>query len=63
MTLTTPADQGAPGGLSGWWFGLVALLPIACCALPLLVAAGVSAGSRRATGAKQRTTADSTPPR
>ena len=32
MMTTTPADQAAPGGLSGWWFGLLALLPIACCA-------------------------------
>ena len=50
MTPTTPADQGAPGRVSGWWFGLVALLPIACCALPLLVAAGVSASSGAVLG-------------
>ena len=43
--ITTPVDQPAPRVLSGWWVGLVALLPIACCGLPLLVAASVTAGS------------------
>lgn len=47
---TTPADQEAPRGPSGWWFGLLALLPIACCALPLLVAAGVIASSGAVLG-------------
>jgi len=47
---TTPVDQGAPRGPSGWWFGLLALLPIACCALPLLLAAGVTAGSGAVLG-------------
>ncbi len=46
---TTPVDQGAPRGPSAWWFGLLAL-PIACCALPLLLAAGVTAGSGAVLG-------------
>lgn len=47
--ITTPVDQPAPRAPSGWWFGLLAL-PIACCALPLLVAAGVTAGSGAVLG-------------
>lgn len=43
--IATPMERAAPRGLSGWWLGLLALLPVACCALPLLVAAGVTAGS------------------
>ncbi len=43
-------DQEAPRVRSGWWFGLLALLPIACCALPLLVVAGVTAGSGAVLG-------------
>ncbi|MGI9084130.1 MAG: hypothetical protein ACR2FE_02425 [Aeromicrobium sp.] len=48
--MTTPVGQGAPRGPSGWWFGLLALLPIACCALPLLLVAGVTAGSGAVLG-------------
>lgn len=40
----------APRGVSGWWLGLLALLPIACCALPLLIVAGASAGSGAVLG-------------
>ena len=46
----TPVEQDAPGGFSGWWFGLLALLPIACCALPLLVLGSVTAGSGAVLG-------------
>ncbi|MEO5709515.1 MAG: hypothetical protein ABIQ59_06810 [Nocardioidaceae bacterium] len=46
---TMPVDQGAPRGPSAWWLGLLAL-PIACCALPLLLAAGVTAGSGAVLG-------------
>lgn len=46
---TTPVDQGTPRGPSAWWLGLLAL-PIACCALPLLLAAGVTAGSGAVLG-------------
>ena len=42
-------DQGAPLGPSAWWLGLLAL-PIVCCALPLLLAAGVTAGSGAVLG-------------
>lgn len=47
---TTPVEQDAPRGFSGWWFGLLALLPIACCTLPLLVVGGVTAGSGAVLG-------------
>lgn len=47
---TTPVDQGAPRGPSGWRFGLLALLPIACCAVPLLLVAGVTAGTGAVIG-------------
>lgn len=47
---TTPLDQEASRGFSGWWLGLLALLPIACCALPLLVVGGVTAGSGAVLG-------------
>ncbi|GGO85466.1 hypothetical protein GCM10011584_05500 [Nocardioides phosphati] len=40
----TPVEE-TPRGFSGRWLGLLALLPIACCALPLLVVGGVTAGS------------------
>lgn len=40
---TTPAEEQRKG--SGLWLGLAALLPIACCGLPLLVAAGAAAGT------------------
>lgn len=46
----TSADQEARRGPSAWWLGLVALLPIACCALPLLFAAGVTASSGAVLG-------------
>ncbi len=45
-----PLDQEVRPGPSGWWFGLLALLPIACCGLPLLLAAGVTAGSGAVLG-------------
>ena len=40
---TAPAGEQRKG--SRWWLGLVALLPLACCGLPLLVAAGAAAGA------------------
>ena len=46
----TPQDRGARRGPSGWWIGLLALLPIACCGLPLLLAAGVTVGSGAVLG-------------
>lgn len=49
-TIATTADHQAPWGPSGWWFGFLALLPIACCALPLLLVAGVSASSGAVLG-------------
>ncbi len=45
-----PLDQEERPGPSGWWIGLLALLPIACCGLPLLIAAGVTAGSGAVLG-------------
>ena len=45
-----PLDQEERPGPSGWWIGLLALLPIVCCGLPLLIAAGVTAGSGAALG-------------
>ncbi|SDY92828.1 hypothetical protein SAMN05661080_05049 [Modestobacter sp. DSM 44400] len=45
-----PLDQEARPGPSGWWFGLLALLPIVCCGLPLLLAAGLTAGSGAVLG-------------
>lgn len=48
--LATPAEREAPRGVSGWWLGLLALLPIACCALPLLIVAGASVGSGAVLG-------------
>ncbi len=44
-------EQGSPQRTEGspqrssWWLGLLALLPIACCGLPVLLAAGVSVGT------------------
>lgn len=46
----THRNQEARRRPSGWWIGLLALLPIACCGLPLLLAAGVSAGSGAVLG-------------
>ncbi len=46
----TPLDQEVRTGPSGWWIGLLALLPIVCCGLPLLIAAGVTAGSGAVLG-------------
>lgn len=34
----------------GWGVGLLALLPIACCGLPLLLAAGAAAGTGAVLG-------------
>jgi len=54
VTLSEPDSAQAPAagqapeqrkGSSGRWVGLLALLPIACCGLPLLVAAGAAAGT------------------
>jgi len=41
------APQRAVGSpqRSNWWLGLLALLAIACCGLPVLLAAGVSVGT------------------
>lgn len=45
MTQHPPPATDRPGS-STWWLGLFAILPIACCVgLPLLFAAGVTAGS------------------
>ncbi len=46
---------GAPGASdkperSSWWIGLLALVPIACCAGPALLAAGFTAGAGAAVG-------------
>ncbi len=38
-----------PPALS-WWLGLLALLPIACCAGPALLAAGITAGTGAVLG-------------
>lgn len=45
-----PLDQEERPGLPGSWIWLLALLPIACCGLPLLIAAGVTAGSGAVLG-------------
>lgn len=50
---TAGVAPGAPAPerkRSGLWLGLVALLPIACCGLPLLLAAGITAGTGAAVG-------------
>lgn len=40
-----PREPAAPHtARGGWWVGLVALVAVACCALPPLLAAGVFAG-------------------
>lgn len=46
-TTRTPVSGQASekAGVSSWWIGLLALLPIACCGLPLLLAAGFFAGT------------------
>lgn len=46
----TPLNHDVRSGPSGWWFGLLALLPLACCGLPLLIAASVAAGSGAVLG-------------
>ncbi len=46
----TPLDQDVRPRPAGWRFGLLALLLIACCGLPLLIAAGVTAGSGAVLG-------------
>lgn len=43
LSTTTPTEEQRKG--SGLRLGLVALLPIACCGLPLLLAAGAAAGT------------------
>lgn len=43
-------DQEHRRAPSGWWIGLLALLPVACYGLPLLIAAGVTAGGGAALG-------------
>lgn len=58
MTLPTPdTSHTSVSGqareqpkVSGWWIGLLALLPIACCGLPLLLAAGFFAGTGALVG-------------
>lgn len=47
---STPLDREAHREFSGWWWGLLVLLPIACCGLPLLFAIGVTAGSGAVLG-------------
>lgn len=46
-SMTTPESMstGKPRMGSGLWLGVLALIPIACCGLPLLLAAGVAAGT------------------
>lgn len=46
-TPDVPKPEGAP---SGRWLGLLALLPILCCGLPLLLATGITAGAGAALG-------------
>lgn len=46
----SPTQPEAQPQRSGWWIALLALLPIACCGLPLLLVAGVTAGSGAALG-------------
>lgn len=47
-----PLRQGPdrPGGTSGRWAWALVLVPVACCALPSLVAAGAFAGAGAAIG-------------
>lgn len=41
----TPGEPAAPHtARGGWWAGLAALVAVACCALPPLLAAGAFAG-------------------
>jgi hypothetical protein len=53
-SMTSPEPVSTPGSVStpekprvgsGLWLGVLALLPIACCGLPLLLAAGFAAGT------------------
>lgn len=51
-------SNGAPGAEgpaekpegSSWWFALLALVPIACCAGPALLAGGITLGVGAAVG-------------
>lgn len=48
LSMSTPESLSTPEKPrvgSGLWLGVLALLPIACCGLPLLLAAGVTAGT------------------
>ncbi|MBA0124061.1 hypothetical protein H0B56_00720 [Haloechinothrix sp. YIM 98757] len=48
-TPTSSADTGhrqpgSSGSSGGWWAGAIALLAVACCAVPVLLSGGVLAG-------------------
>lgn len=49
-TRPAPGSSGTQRTGSGWWWGLLALVPIACCGLPLLLAAGFAAGAGAVLG-------------
>ncbi len=46
----TAAEGGDRPAGSGWWMGLLALLPVACCALPGLLAAGITVSTGAVVG-------------
>jgi len=46
----TAAEEGDRPAGSGWWMGLLALLPVACCALPGLLAAGITVSTGAVVG-------------
>ena len=59
LSRSTPESASSPGSMStpekprmgsGLWLGVLALLPMACCGLPLLLAAGATAGTGAALG-------------
>jgi hypothetical protein len=45
-----PLDRDQRSGPSGLGIGILALIPLACCGLPVLLAAGVTAGSGAVLG-------------
>ena len=46
----SPKQPAEPQQRSGWWMGLLVLLPVACCGLPLLLAAAATAGTGAVLG-------------
>lgn len=46
----TAAEEGDRPAGSGWWMGRLALLPVACCALPGLLAAGITVSTGTVVG-------------